>query len=350
MSERSIEKTGRGMRLALYSDASEVGGAEIVAGHLLAELDDSIEVVVLGIDSDVVDAIASRRPGTAVRRLPRVRDKRDPRAIWAHIRTLRSLRPDALHVNRYSPWSGQYALLAGLLTSTPVVAVEHAVYPSTSAVQRRLSRVLCSSLAAHVAVGVRTARRVEQEIGLPLEQVMRDRPGPLVGWMGRISTVKGLDVLLQALTAVPEASCVLVGDGPERRSLEQLARELDIEDRVVITGWVDQPRDYLPSFDVVALPSRFDSLPLVIIEAMLAQRPVIASDVGGVSELVVDGVTGVLVPSENPQALGSAIAGLLDQPSLIAKMGVRARERALECFSSQAMARSYEALYRRVLK
>ena len=184
---------------------------------------------------------------------------------------------------------------------------------------------------------------------VPLEPVPRVRPGPVVGWFGRFAATKGVDVLLRALPSVPDVSCVLVGDGPERPSLERLAEDLGIADRVVMVGWADQPRNYLPGFDLAVLPSRAESLPLAVIEAMLAERAVIASDVGGVGELVLDGVTGVLVPSEDPDALARAMAQLLGEPSLAAEMGARARERALEHFSASAMARSYEALYRRLL-
>ncbi len=351
-------------RLALYSDALAVGGAEIAAGNLLAELDDAIEVTVIGVEPAVADAIASRRPGSAVRTVARVRDKRDLRAIRAHLGVLRSLRPDVLQVNRQNSWAGHYALLAEITTSIPVIAVEHAIFPSTSALQRRLRRVLFSRVTAHVAVGRRAAREAEAEIGVPpgsievihngvpdvpLDPVARAGPGPVVGWCGRFSPAKGVDVLLRALPAVAEVSCVLVGDGPQRPDLERLAGELGVADRVVMAGWSDRPRNYLPSFDLAIFPSRAEGLPLAVIEAMLAERPVIASDVGGVSELVLDGVTGVLVPPEDPDALGRAIARLLGEPAVAAEMGKRARERALEHFSAAAMARSYEALYRRLL-
>jgi glycosyltransferase involved in cell wall biosynthesis len=350
--------------VVVYSDAASVGGAESVAGHLIAELDGAIEPAVLGVERAVVDAIASRRPGTPVRVVPRVRNKADLRGIAAHLGAMRALRPDVLQVNLHSPWSGQYAILAGVLTSTPVVAVEHLAFASTSALQRRFRRLLCSRLAAHVAVGEHAAHLTEELIGLPRgsietihngvpdapsERAPRVRPGPLVGAVGRFSPQKGLDTLIRALPSLPGVTCVLVGDGPERPGLERLAEELGVSDRMVMTGWVEQPRDYLPSFDLVALPSRYEGLPLVVIEAMLAERPVVASDVGSVSEAVEGGRTGMLVPPDDPAALAAALSKLLADPELRAKMGTRARELALARFSPAAMTRSYEALYRRIL-
>ena len=151
----------------MYSDAPAVGGAEISAGNLLAELDRAIEVTVVGVDAEVVDAIASRRPGTIVREVPRVRNKGDLPAIAAHVRALRSLRPDALQVNRQNSWAGQYGLLAGIITSTPVIAVEHAVFRSTSALQRRLRRALFSEwrLTLPWGAGRRAMRRRRSACG-----------------------------------------------------------------------------------------------------------------------------------------------------------------------------------------
>ncbi len=353
-----------GLRLAVYSDAATVGGAELAAGHLLAELDGAIDAAVIGVEPEVAHVIASRRPGTRVLGVPRVRNKADLRASAAHARAVRHLRPDILHVNLWSPWEGQYAIVAGLLTSVPVVAVEHLGIGSTSALQRGLRRILCSRLAAHVAVGARAARQVEELIGLPrgsvetihngipdvpLTPAPRIGPGPIVGGVGRFSRQKGFDTLIAALPSLPDVTCVLVGDGPERGQLERLASELGVSDRVVMTGWIDEPRNHLASVDLVAQPSRYEGAPLAMIEAMLAERAIVASNVGSVPELVEDGRTGLLIPPDDPAALAAALSGLLSDRRLRTEMGKRARERALARFTAPAMARSYEALYARVL-
>jgi glycosyltransferase involved in cell wall biosynthesis len=351
------------LRVAVYSDAATVGGAEVAAGHLLAELDDAIDAAVIGVEAEVADAIASRRPGTRVLRVPRVRNKGDLRATAAHARAVRHLRPDVLHVNLWSPWEGQYAIVAGLLSSVPVVAVEHLGIRSTSTLQRRVRRLLCTRLAAHVAVGDEVARAIEGLIGLspgsvetihngipdlPLTPVRRKRPGAVVGGVGRFTRQKGFDTLIAAMPSLPDVTCVLVGDGPERARLERLADDLGVSDRIVMTGWVEEARNYLASFDLVAQPSRYEGVPLVMIEAMLAKRAIVACDVGGVSEAVEDGRTGILIPPDDPAALAAALAKLLSDRGLRSEMGERARERALARFTSSAMARSYEALYARV--
>jgi glycosyltransferase involved in cell wall biosynthesis len=353
------------MRLTVYSEATSVGGAETVLGHLLAELDPGIEVSVLAVDQTVAEALASRRPAARATLLRAPGGKADVRAMAQHLRALRRQRPEIVQVNLQTPWVGQHGILAGLLGGYPVLAVEHLPFPSHSRLQRSTRRALCSRLAAHVAVGERAARRTEEVIGLRpgsvetihngvpdlrLNPVPRRAGGPTVGAIGRFTPQKGLDLLVRALARLPaDVTCVLVGDGPERGNLERLAEELEVRERVALTGWVERPRDYLAAIDVVAMPSRFEGLPLVAIEAALAERPVVATAVDGIQEAIVGGATGILVPPEDPVALGEAISALLRDQSMREQMGVRARAQALERFSVTGMARSYEELYRRLL-
>ena len=141
---------------------------------------------------------------------------------------------------------------------------------------------------------------------------------------------------------------MLVGDGPERAHLEELARELGVADRVVFPGWQDEPAAQLRAFDMLVSPSRSEALPLAIVEAMLAGLPVVATDVGSVSEAVVAGETGLLVAPEDAAALAEAIRTLRDDPDARRRLGERGRELAGERFTPEAMAHAFEALYREI--
>jgi glycosyltransferase involved in cell wall biosynthesis len=346
-------------------DSLYIGGAEISLGNLLAELDPSIDVSVLGVNRQVAETVATRRPGTRVSLVPAVRNKADLRPIAAHVRAVRDLRPDLLHVNLWSSWEGQYGILAGLLNRRPVVAVEQIVFGSQPWIQRALRRALSRGLAAHVAVGRQVGREVEEMIGLErgsietiyngvpdvaLNPVARPAAGPTVGAVGRLSPQKGLDVLIRAMALLPgDVTCVLVGDGPLRAELEQLAESEGVADRLIITGWVERARDYLPALDVVAMPSRFEGFPLAAVEAMLASRALVGTRVQSIPEAVQDGRTGLLVAPDDPQALAAAVAELLRDVPRREEMGARGRALALERFTSRTMARSYEALYARLL-
>lgn len=353
------------IRLVLYSDAVELGGAERSVGNLLSALSAHVEPTVLGVDEHVAAWIAGFRPGTPIELVPPVRDKRDLGGIVAHVRALRRLRPDVFHANLRIPWSCQYGLLAAAATPrVRTIAVEQAPVPAANGLQRALKRLLSRRLDAHVAGGEKLARLVEELAGLepgsirtipnsvpdlPVEPEPRAASGHVIGCLGRLSAEKGFDVLLRALELLPETTCVIVGDGPERSRLDALARELGVADRLIVTGWSEKPRSYLPSFDVFVLPSRFEGLPLAVLEAMLAERPVVASDVGSVPEAVHDGDTGLLVPPEDPVALAGAIRRLLEEPELRARMGACGRELALRRFATVSVAAAFEALYAEVL-
>ena len=156
-------------------------------------------------------------------------------------------------------------------------------------------------------------------------------------------------MLLRALQRIPELTAVLVGSGPEREALERLAAELGVSDRLILPGWTDEPRAWMAMFDVFAIPSRSEGMPLVLIEAMLASRAVVATSVGGIPDIVVDGETGLLVAPEDADALTEALRRLLDDDELRETMGARGRERARSEFSLEQMVESFEALYEECL-
>jgi glycosyltransferase involved in cell wall biosynthesis len=167
-----------------------------------------------------------------------------------------------------------------------------------------------------------------------------------IGAVGRLSPEKGLEVLVEALRSVPQCRLVIVGEGPERATLEELVHALGLDDRVEFAGWVDPPWTATWSFDALAMPSFMEGFPLVIVEAMLAGIPVVASAVGGIPEIVVEGETGLLVAPNDAGALADALRRIADDPELREKMAARCRSVALAQFTAQTMAANFEALYR----
>jgi glycosyltransferase involved in cell wall biosynthesis len=351
-------------RIAYYTDSDTVGGAEVLLGNLLAELDPRIDVVIAGVKQPVIDFLASRRPGSPAHRIGRVRHKADLGRIAGTVRGVRSLRAQIFHANLSVPSACQYALAAAtIVPGLRTIAVEQLPYPLDGTLQLRLKRLTSHRLAAHVAVGDRSAREIEALVGLDpgsvrtihnavadveLVPVERGFAGPVIGAIGRLDRQKGFDVLLRALAELPGTGLVLVGDGPERDPLQRLAGELDLAGRVEFQGWHEDARRQLTGFDVFVLPSRFEGFPLAIIEAMLARLPVVATPVGSVPESVLDGVTGRLVAPEDPGALALALRQLLADAGLRERMGAAGREHALN-FTLGPMARAYEALYEEVL-
>ena len=167
------------------------------------------------------------------------------------------------------------------------------------------------------------------------EAVKRARPdnapiaktGPMIVAIGRLARQKGFDILLDAFAgvAVKNAQLVIIGEGDERTSLERRARELGISQRVSLPGFVSNTAPWLAHADLFVLSSRWEGFGHVIVEAMAAGLPVIATDCPyGPGEILCDGDTGLLVPSADARALEVAIDRVLSDPALGAEMGARA--------------------------
>lgn len=171
---------------------------------------------------------------------------------------------------------------------------------------------------------------------------------PLVGIAGRFVDIKGMDVFARAAARAavrrPRARFFMLGDhtGPYGDSVRALVRELGIEDRVTFTGFVDDMHAALADLDVVVVPSRRECAPLVVYEAMALGKPVVASDVHGLPELVERGRTGLLVPVEDDAAVAAAIVALLEDPSRRRAMGEAAQRRIREQFNVRHATRALE--------
>jgi glycosyltransferase involved in cell wall biosynthesis len=353
------------VRVATYTDSSEMGGAEKALATLVRGLDDRIDLTVVGTNSAIVEEVAAGRDDAATRVVRPVIDKWDIGGSIAHLRLMRDLRPDVLHASIWQPWSCRYALSAAVLTpGVRTLAVHNVIPPSNRRPGEWHKQLSLRRLDAHVAVSEAGARVVEQAIGLGegavgviyngvADAAVTARPrvveGPVVGYVGRLSPEKGLDVLLRAVRSLPEVTAILVGDGPDRHRLERLGSELGISSRVRMLGWQADPRPWFPGFDVFALPSRHEALGLAAVEAMLAELPVVASAVGGTPEVVADGDSGILVPPDDPDALAAALGSLLADQDRRQRMGLLGRKIARERFDLARMLREYESLYDELL-
>jgi len=160
---------------------------------------------------------------------------------------------------------------------------------------------------------------------------------------------KGLDVLVQAAAEaareLPALRVAIAGEGPERGRLEALAAELGVEDRVALLGQRSDVPDLLEAFDVAVSSSWFEGSPLAMMEYMDAGLPVVATRVGGVPDLIEDGVHGVLVEPGDPSALAAGIVELVRDRGRAEEMGARARERRRTEFDLDGTVRRLERLY-----
>ncbi len=163
----------------------------------------------------------------------------------------------------------------------------------------------------------------------------------IAGAVGRLSPVKNIEALLLAaqktVETLPEARFLIVGDGPRRGRLEDMAARLGIEDRVIFAGWQADIKRYLAIMDVFVVTSLIEGSSFAILEAMAIGKPVIATDVGGNPELVADGETGFLVGVNDTDALADRMANLLADDEKAAAMGQAGRERIEADFTEKQM-------------
>lgn len=174
--------------------------------------------------------------------------------------------------------------------------------------------------------------------------------GGIVLGIGRLVPVKGFDLLVRAMPAIvraePATRLVLVGDGPERRSLETLAARLGIAEQVTFTGASSEVSTYLAAADLLVAPSRNEGQGRVLVEAMSLGLTVVGTRVGGIPSVLRDGECGVLVPPESPEELARAVVTLLRDGDLRRSYGAEA-VRQSERFSLKVMESELLALYRR---
>jgi glycosyltransferase involved in cell wall biosynthesis len=196
---------------------------------------------------------------------------------------------------------------------------------------------------------------VHNGVRLPSRAGREDREPGLIALLGRIDRIKGHDVLVEALPAVvaecPGARAALVGAAvlpSERRYLAALlARvgQLSLSGRVELCGEAEGPAPILGRASVVVAPSRSEGLPNAVLEAMAHGTPVVAADVGGVRDLIEHGVTGLLVPPDDPEQLASAVVEVLRRPGEAFERATRARQAAERGFSPEAMVQAWERVY-----
>jgi phosphatidyl-myo-inositol alpha-mannosyltransferase len=289
---------------------------------------------------------------------------------WRRIRSaMRSFDPDLIHA--HEPLTPSISMLAVLAAGAPVVATFHASLDRSRLMELAgpALRQVSGRIDAAVAVSDAAASFVRRVVRVPLEivpngvdvQAFSDpgrsveglQEGPKILWVNRLDPQKGFEIMLRAFeqlaSEVGDVHLLVAGDGRDRVLLRSLPG--DLRSRILRLGTV--PHEELPRYhaaaDVFVSPATGqESFGIVLVEAMAAGVPVVASDIEGYREVVRDGVDGLLVPPNDPNALAAAIRRVLSEPELAAALKAAGRSRA-QAFSWQAIAPRLEAVYDRVL-
>ncbi len=372
----------RALRVHVLIDSLNWGGAETLladfaAGAPAAGIDLSV-----GYLQDVngsPSAMALRARGIEPQ-LIGVRKLLDAESVWRVRRHLARVRPDVVHTHLGA--ADVHGTVAARSLRMPTVSTIHLVAPETAALDHREAarerlmaaarrygsrRVIAVSNAARDAyldagldraarvvtvhngiaprAPLRTRAELRAELGIPAD-------APVVAMVSVLRAGKGHDVAIAAVDELrrrhPGLRLLVVGDGPARAEVEALARPLG--DAVVLTGFRRDVVELLAASDALLLPSRMDAFPTALLEAASVGVPCVATAVGGIPEIVADGITGLLIDAPaTPGAVASAVGRLLDDPALRARLGEAAHARFDARFTAERWAARCRAIYDDVL-
>ena len=360
-------------RVLLLITLAEVGGAQSYVAALLPALAERYDVVLAAYGEGPLREAAARA-GARFVALQHVRRPisplRDLAGLVELITLLRRERPRILHAS--SSKAGVLGRLAAFATRVPIrfFTVHGWAFSAYSGLPSRLYRVsdqlmaplttvtICVSeteLAAGLEAGTCTAERsvvIHNAVDVASAPRSRhDRATPRLIAVGRLKAPKDFLTLVRALAALPsqEYEALIVGHGPDRSEVEAEIQRLGLDDRVQLAGERSDVPELLAASDVFVLSSRSEGLPVSVLEAMAAELPIVASRVGGLAELFVDGETGILVSPGDAAALARALGRLVEDSELRRRLGAAGRARAESSFDLSAFRRAHLELYDRQL-
>lgn len=363
------------LRLLWLIDSLTVGGAESLAvSFARAARRRNIQLTVCArttVDGNALEG-ELRAAGVAFENL-RARNLRDVQAFRRLLALIRERRIDLVHA--HLTYANIWGVVAGRVTGVPAIATLHVAPPRNAglreAVRQRILRVSLNRLAKRIIVvsnalanvyasagyspaklavvhnGIETAvvrsgAASRESLGIPHRDF-------LVAAMAVLRPGKGIDVLLDSIahlgTRVPSLRLLIIGDGPERAALVERSRRLGIDDRVTWAGFRRDTGALLAASDLFVHPTLADAFPTAVLEAMAAGRAVVASRVGGVPEIVVNGTSGMLVEPADAPALAGAIEYAARDIAWRTSAGEAGRARVESSFSIDAWVDRLSAIY-----
>ncbi len=308
----------------------------------------------LGEDGPLVESLSS--DGVDARVLP-VGGPRDLRAALRIARAVRGARPAIVHLHaggRARVWPLRAAPGAKVVAHLHAARGEDGAPLPLDTLAGRADAVIATSHAVAAEAGVpATVIHPGVEVGPEAAPAAADRP-PTVGTVGRLEPVKDLGTLLEAVSPLaavhPDLRVEIAGEGSCEPALRALAARLGLADRVRFLGWRSDVAELHGRWRVFAQPSLHEGFGLAALEAMASGLPVVASATGGLTELIEDGVTGLLCPAGDAGALAQRLDRLLGDSALGVSLGAAGRRRAAEHFSVAAMVTGIEAVYARLFE
>jgi len=360
------------MKILYLITRADLGGAQVHLLDLLKGLRARIDATVAAGEEGFFTA-AVRELGIKCHVIPDlvqpISPKRDLRAMFQSVRLIRELKPDLVHA--HTSKAGVIGRFAARMTGVPSVFTAHTwCFAEGTSWKWKLAGIPCERLAARFGSAIinvsEANRRLAARNGishqarlLTIHNGIPDVPAramagvaevPEIAVVARCAPQKDQALLLRALAAIDTpARAVFVGDGETRAVLESEALRLNLRHRVEFLGERRDVAQILAASHIFALPTRWEGFPLSILEAMRAGLPVVASNVGGVAEAVVDSKTGFLVPAGDEPQFRARLRELIEAPHLRSRLGAAGRRRYETEFTLESMLLKTFAVYKEVL-
>jgi glycosyltransferase involved in cell wall biosynthesis len=360
------------MRVLYVIDSMGLGGAEAALRNLIEQLpksDPSIHLELVTVFAHGLWPEHQLDPVIAADSL-NVRFKYDGRAIPRLVRKIHHGQYDVVHAHLFP--ANYLAAAASFFVHGPRwVYTEHNIWNRRRKIPplKLIERVIYSRYQGVVAVCQPVVDSLlswqpqlrSKIVIIPNGVPIRDQPpDPLITpasksvrffFAGRLEHAKGVDLLIEALAQVDSThfELIVAGHGSQRAYLEQLATDRGLGQRVRFVGANHDLSEWMKSADCLVLLSRWEGLPMVVLEAMERGLPVIASDVGGLPEMIVDGVNGYLVSSGDVGALAQRLQAIIETPDMLRSLGAAARQTIIEGYSINRVAQQHLELYQSLI-
>jgi glycogen(starch) synthase len=355
-----------------------IGGAEVFSAKLIPALQKRGYELIVVTRQDSPDL--PRRDhfkGIPIYRFPILANLTDRAAVAGLMLVRRELAqlkrtfsPDLIHIQGFTPANVLSHFTTASACPTPFVLTLINELSADGSSQEPLRQMLRSAdwITAKAVAVLTQARQLVPEI-IPFSSVIHNgleephrvpeslpMQNPVLLCLGRLVRQKGFDIALKAFATItrrfPNIRMIIAGDGPDRTPLERQAAELGLRQFIDFIGWVgpDQVPGLINTATLVLMPSRWEGLPSVALQASMMARPVVATTVGGLPEVVIHRQTGVTVRPEDQAALAEAIVFLLEHPEEAVRMGQMGRRRVQDVFNWQHCVDAYDMLYRKLGK
>lgn len=321
----------------------------------------------------------AKQMGGNVLSLDRQGLKNDPRTLWELIRLMRHRHVAVVHTHLYCR-SNVYGRAAAALARVPVsIATEHGGITVHTHKRWLADRILEPFTNGFIAVSHAVKEQMVQRQGLPAHKIQVIYNGvdpdqfhvresqavarltlglpvgvPVIGCIARLDLIKGHSYLIDAMTQIrahlPQATLLIVGTGTAQAILREQVQKRGLSRAVLFLGERRDIPTLLRAMDLFVLPSLDEGLGIALIEAMAMELPVVATNVGGIPEVVDNGQTGILVPPRDSEALAQAIVALLKDEAKRCRMGMLSKERVLAQFTAQRYVAQLENFYQSLLQ